>query len=115
MRRSFKICSPVAGRFQACAKVELLCAPTCLVAGDYGNSRSRHYGPGRMVSGGRKAYSESTPQPMASFFYLFALTQTFGVFFLLEAICSAPEGYEDEAGFHFGHRPALAPKLCRAS
>ena len=52
---------------------------------------------------------------MASFFYLFALTQTFGVFFLLEAICSAPEGYEDEAGFHFGHRPALAPKLCRAS
>ena len=38
---------------------------------------------------------------MLPFLSLFALTQTFGLFVLLHLMRSAPEGYENETGFHF--------------
>ena len=38
---------------------------------------------------------------MSPLLSLFALTQAFGFCLLLHVMRSAPEGYEDETGFHY--------------
>jgi len=53
------------------------------------------------------------PPPMTLFLALFALVLVTGLCVILQAVHSAPEGHEDETGFHSTNQPEVVLQPCR--
>ena len=53
------------------------------------------------------------PPPMTLLLVLFALVLVVGLCVILHAVHSAPEGYEDEKGFHATSEPEATLQTCR--
>ena len=47
---------------------------------------------------------------MSPLLAFFALTQACGLLVLIQAMRSAPEGYEDESGYHTTNKAGVSPK-----
>jgi len=65
------------------------------------------------VEGQGKEYSGTTSNPMTLTFTLLALTFIVSFGALLLNLVTAPEGYEDETGFHVGSKGKPNPFISR--